>query len=116
MTFDITSLASSLEMRDPGIWVAQRKSEVSYPTDGNAACLAVEDRSFWFRHRNRCIMSVARRFPPDGVFLDIGGGNRFVSRGLVEAGFASALVEPGIDSALAARWGGIDPVICGGDL
>ncbi len=112
MTFDLATLAPSLERRDPGIWFARRQAAVSYPALGNAACLAVEERSFWFRHRNRCIVSLVRRFPPDGVFLDIGGGNGFVSRGLTAAGFACALVEPGIDGALAAHERGIDPVIC----
>jgi SAM-dependent methyltransferase len=112
MTFDLTSLADGLERRDFGIWFTQEKSEVSYPARGNAACLAVEDQSFWFRHRNRCIISLVRRFAPDGAFLDIGGGNGFVSKGLVEAGFACALVEPGINGALAARERGVEHVIC----
>ena len=34
-------------------------------------------------------------FHPTGVFLDIGGGNGFVAKGLTAGGFACALVEPG---------------------
>ncbi|MCV6974081.1 class I SAM-dependent methyltransferase [Mycobacterium bourgelatii] len=85
---------------------------MSYPKHGNASCLQIEDRSFWFRHRNRCIASVARRFRPEGTLVDIGGGNGYVSKGLMEAGLDCALLEPGIDGALAARSRGIDPVIC----
>ena len=112
MTFDLATLAPSLERRDPGIWFARRQEQVSYPAHGNAACLEVEDRSFWFRHRNGCIVSVVRRFPPQGVFLDIGGGNGFVSRGLIASGVTCALVEPGVEGAMAAHARGIDPVIC----
>jgi SAM-dependent methyltransferase len=112
MTFDLSSLASGLERRPDGIWFARRQAPVSYPEDGNTACLQIEDRSFWFRHRNRCIASVVRRFEPQGVLLDIGGGNGYVSKGLTEAGIACALLEPGIDGALAARARGVDPVIC----
>jgi SAM-dependent methyltransferase len=112
MTIDLASLAPALERRDPGIWFARRQAEVSYPALGNAACLAVEERSFWFRHRNRCIVSLVHRFPPDDVFLDIGGGNGFVAKALAAAGFACALVEPGVDGALAAHARGVDPVIC----
>jgi len=46
------------------------------------------------------------------VLLDIGGGNGYVAKGLMEAGIACALIEPGIDGALAARARGVDPVIC----
>jgi SAM-dependent methyltransferase len=112
MTFDLSTLAPGLECRADGIWFARQRAPVSYPQDGNAACLQIEDRSFWFRHRNRCIASVARRFDPQAVLLDIGGGNGYVSKGLTEAGIACALLEPGIDGALAARTRGVDPVIC----
>jgi SAM-dependent methyltransferase len=112
MTFDLSSLAPGLERRADGIWFAHRQAPVSYPEHGNAACLQVEDRSFWFRHRNRCIVSVVRRFAPQGVLLDIGGGNGYVSKGLAEAGIACAVLEPGIEGALAARARGVDPVIC----
>jgi SAM-dependent methyltransferase len=112
VTPDFVSLVSTLTRRDPGIWFSGRSVGVSYPAFGNAACLAVEERSFWFRHRNCCIVSLVRRYPPDGCFLDIGGGNGFVSKGLTAAGFACAVLEPGIDGALAAHARGIDPVIC----
>ncbi len=38
------------------------------PAHGNAACLAVEDRSFWFRHRNRVIVEIVGRFHRRGMF------------------------------------------------
>jgi SAM-dependent methyltransferase len=109
---DIATLAPGLKQDDSGLWFADRQAGVSYPAHGNAACLAVEERSFWFRHRNRCIVSLVGRFHPGGVFLDIGGGNGYVAKGLTEAGIACALIEPGIDGAVAARARGIDPVIC----
>ena len=109
---DLVSLAPALELRDPGIWFARIQSKVSYPASGNATCLQVEDRSFWFSHRNRCIVSVVRRFSPVAAFLDIGGGNGFVSRGLIDGGIACGLIEPGIEGALAAHARGIDPVLC----
>ena len=112
MALDLASLAPGLERRADGIWFARRQGQISYPADGNAACLQIEDRSFWFRHRNRCITSLVRRFSPQGIFLDIGGGNGYVAKGLEQAGFACALLEPGIDGAVSARRRGIDPVIC----
>jgi SAM-dependent methyltransferase len=109
---DLATLAPGLEQRDPGLWFARSQAAVSYPANGNAACLAVEDRSFWFHHRNRCIVSMVRRFPAHGVFLDIGGGNGCVAKSLAKAGVTCALIEPGLDGALAAHARGIDPVIC----
>jgi hypothetical protein len=76
---------------------------VSYPADGNSDCFQIEDDSFWFRHRNRCIVEAVRRFPPPGEILDVGGGNGFVARALIDAGYQTALLEPGPDGAANAR-------------
>ena len=88
-----------------GIWRANvaAAGDVSYPADHNAACVHLEDGSFWFTHRNRCIIAAVRRFPPDGFILDIGGGNGFVARGLIDAGFETALLEPGCAGAHNAK-------------
>lgn len=88
-----------------GIWRANvaAAGDVSYPADHNAACFHLEDGSFWFTHRNRCIIAAVRRFPPDGFILDIGGGNGFVARGLIDAGFETALLEPGCAGAHNAK-------------
>ena len=113
MQFDLASLAPALEQRESGLWFARQKHEtISYPAHGNAACLEVEDRSFWFRHRNRVIVEFVSRFHRRGMFLDVGGGNGYVAKALISAGIHCVLIEPGIDGALAARARAIDPVIC----
>jgi SAM-dependent methyltransferase len=112
MPLDMSAFAPGLELREPGVWFARSQSPVSYPDHGNAACYSVEGSSFWFRHRNRCIVSVVRRLSPGGLFLDVGGGNGYVARGLIESGVQCALIEPGVDGALAAHARGVRPVIC----
>src|ERR1051325_11084300 len=67
---DIGRYASNLTQIDEAIWMAGTVDQVSYPTEGNASCFELEDRSFWFSHRSRCIVEVLRRFPPDGVIFD----------------------------------------------
>ena len=73
---DVESLSDALRLDpDSGIWHASAGNQVSYPDDHNAACFLIENDSFWFSHRNRCITAAVRRFPPDGFILDVGGGN-----------------------------------------
>lgn len=106
-------MAEGLVPAGPGLWVASAPgAAVSYPEDGSGFCLGLEDGSFWFRHRNRCIVDLVRRFPPAGTVWDVGGGNGFVSRGLLEAGFAAALLEPSREGAENARRRGIPTVVC----
>ena len=77
---DFATPGSGLEWREPGIWFGRNQAAVSYPEKGNAASSVFEDRSFWFRHRNSCIIAQVRRFAGEEVFLDIGGGNGYVAK------------------------------------
>ena len=108
----IQDIAANLELGEQGIWFATGKSNISYPSDGNDVCFELEDYSFWFQHRNRCITSVVRSFPPAGMFFDLGGGNGFVSLGLEMAGCPCVVVEPGKAGAVNARKRGLANVIC----
>ncbi|HVH78374.1 MAG TPA: class I SAM-dependent methyltransferase, partial [Stellaceae bacterium] len=104
---------SGLIQDGDGIWQCTTRSPVSYPVEGNRHRLRVEDQSYWFCHRNFCIVEAVRRFPPRGPLVDVGGGNGFVTLGLQQAGYEAALVEPDPHGAAAARARGIEHVICG---
>lgn len=88
-----------------GVWKPASVRQVSYPDDGNDACREVEDDSYWFAHRNACILEVMRIHPPNGAVYDIGGGNGFVSLALQVAGHDTVLVEPGRGALHAAARG-----------
>lgn len=68
---------------------------ISYPASGSEFCFGIEDRSFWFEHRNAAILRTVRRYPPArGPILDVGAGNGFVAAGLIAAGFETIAIEP----------------------
>ena len=94
------STGNRLKIDAQGIWQCSGIEEISYPNEGNNQCFEVEDHSFWFRHRNACIVELVKNFPPEGSgpIFDIGGGNGYVARGLMDAGWEVVLVEPG------AKW------------
>lgn len=105
---NVESLSDALRLdAETGIWRtgAAAAGYLSYPADQNAACFRIEDGSFWFTHRNRCIVTAARRFPPDGFILDVGGGNGVVAQALIDAGYETALLEPGVVGARNAKAG-----------
>ena len=84
----------------------------SYPEDGHNRYFAIEDDSFWFRHRNNTIITAIKNFPPVGFILDVGGANGFVTLGLNEHGFESILLEPSINGVQNAKKRGLKPIIC----
>jgi SAM-dependent methyltransferase len=107
----LREIAPNLELGPEGWWSSRSVSDVSYPEEGNALCFAVEDSSFWFGHRNRCILEVLKLFPPPGVFFDVGGGNGYVARGIQESGSEVVLVEPGLAGVRNAVNRGIRQVV-----
>jgi SAM-dependent methyltransferase len=111
-TFDPRVLGGDFERGSDGIWYAREREPISYPEEGNAECFEFEDRSFWFAHRGGCLAAMMRRFPPAGALFDIGGGNGFVARTLIDAGFPTVLVEPGEAGARNARQRSLPDVIC----
>jgi SAM-dependent methyltransferase len=109
---EINKIATNLECREPGIWFSKNRSHVSYPGDGNLRSLAIEDNSFWFNHRNKCILEAIRRVPPDGAIFDMGAGNGYVSLMINNAGMDTVVIEPGLQGAMNAHARGLSPVIC----
>jgi SAM-dependent methyltransferase len=95
-----------------GIWYAKKDATVSYPNHGNEVVYHIEDKSFWFTHRNNCILEVLKRFPPKGAFFDVGGGNGYVSKAIQEQGIETVLVEPGATGCVNARKRHVKNVIC----
>ncbi|MGO8672290.1 MAG: class I SAM-dependent methyltransferase [Capsulimonadaceae bacterium] len=109
---DLSHLATNLELRDDCVWFSRETSPVSFPEDGNQVNFELEDRSFWFRHRNDCILEVVRSFPPGGPIFDVGGGNGYVAQALAGAGFETVVLEPGIEGIRNARRRGLRPLVC----
>jgi SAM-dependent methyltransferase len=109
------SVCPTLRPGKDGIFYAASSESISYPEEGNEACFQIEDKSFWFQHRNDCIRELVRKFPPSGMgpIFDVGGGNGFVAKGLMDAGLGVVLVEPGPSGARNAKKRGLEDVICG---
>ncbi|MBL0126498.1 MAG: methyltransferase domain-containing protein [Flavobacteriales bacterium] len=107
----MSELTSGLIERD-GILFAATEAPVSYPEAGNELYFRIEENSFWFKHRNACILSVVQRFAPHAHFFDVGGGNGFVSHGLQENGIRTTLIEPGLQGCVNARKRGLKRVVC----
>jgi SAM-dependent methyltransferase len=108
----IADLSGQVELAADGVWHACRNAAISYPAESNQLLYEVEDKSFWFSHRNCCIVEALRRYSPSGAFFDIGGGNGCVSAAIQKAGWPVVLLEPGAAGARNARCRGIEHVIC----
>ena len=107
---EISELAINLKEKN-GLYAVDDKSTVSFPEEGNHACFQLEDDSFWFRHRNRCILNAVKKYPVEGVFLDIGGGNGYVTKMLQENGYETVLIEPGLAGCINAKSRGLGKII-----
>jgi SAM-dependent methyltransferase len=103
INMDIAQLSDGLTKAEHGIFRTPRVGAVSYQDAQHDLTFDLEERSYWFRHRNDCIAALVARHPPPGVLLDVGGGNGFVSQRLLSDGFDTVLLEPGERGARNAR-------------
>lgn len=110
MKIDFSLLTQNLELKD-GIWYSRENAKISYPEEANARCHQLEENSFWFRHRNRCIIDTVKQFTDGGILYDLGGGNGYVASGLEKAGLKTVLVEPGIQGVLNAQKRGLTNIV-----
>jgi SAM-dependent methyltransferase len=99
--------------KNDGIWKGERVSTISYPTTANAQCNEIEDESFWFEHRSKCIVSLVTKYSPNACFMDVGGGNGFICEKLEKEKIKTILLEPGIDGVLQAKKRGIEHLVWG---
>ena len=112
MKIDFSKFSNSLELKENGIWFAKSTQVISYPDDGNDLCLELEDFSFWFKHRNNCIIELVKQYSVCENFFDVGGGNGYVALGLQNEGVNVTLLEPGIKGVLNAKKRNIENIIC----
>ncbi len=78
-----------------GIWYSSSLSPVSYPEIGNQNTVQFENMSFWYKHRNECIVEAINNYPPiENTILEIGGGNGFVSSELEKNKYSVIMLEP----------------------
>jgi SAM-dependent methyltransferase len=108
---NVETYADNLFVQD-GLFFSKNKTEISYPEEGNVHCAQIEDSSFWFKHRNKCIEAVVQKYGQKRVFFDVGGGNGFVAKGIQASGTEAILVEPGINGCLNAQKRKIKTIIC----
>jgi Methyltransferase domain len=107
----LARVAPSLDRIGERFWTDNKPSDalhgVSYPSDAQEKLAAIEDTSFWFRHRQKMICALVDRFRPAGPIIDIGGGNGYVALGLKRLSLPVIVFEPGADGALAAHRRGL---------
>lgn len=108
---DLENFSTELVAKN-GIYFAKKESEISYPESGNEDLFQIEGDSFWFNHRNNCIVEIVRKFLKKELFFDIGGGNGFVAKGLQDKGIETVLIEPGIEGCRNAQNRNLKNIVC----
>lgn len=110
---DLRRIARNIEFCTEGYWRSIESDGISYPESGNETCFAVEDSSFWFRHRNDCLLKMLEFYPPGAAFFDVGGGNGFVAKAIQDTGVDVVLIEPGPIGVRNALKRGVRQALCG---
>jgi len=109
---DIKDITTGLINND-GVWYSASSSAVFYPELGNAFTFQYEDLSFWYKHRNNCIIETIKNFPPiENTIVEIGGGNGYVARALEQNKFSLIMIEPDMTGIQNAQKRDLKNLIC----
>lgn len=105
----------SWSKNEDGIFISNNNKKLSYPEEGNEDCFGVESTSPWFINRNQLINHFINKYPQKGDFLDIGAGNGFQSKSIIENGYKNKVIvcEPGIKGCLNSKKNGVKYVYNG---
>jgi SAM-dependent methyltransferase len=112
-TLDLRAVAEGITRGPDGVWRTQHTRDVSYP-EAHDLCAELEDTSYWFAHRNRCITAVMTRVAPAATpFVEIGAGNGVVAAAVAALGHEVVVVEPGERGIANAGRRGLPHRVCG---
>jgi 2-polyprenyl-3-methyl-5-hydroxy-6-metoxy-1,4-benzoquinol methylase len=95
-----------------GVWYSKTIKDISYTIEGHDIFNSIEKSSYWFLHRNNCIVELVNKYCSNGIIYDVGGGNGFVAQALVKNGIITILIEPGIQGIKNAEERNLKYLIC----
>ena len=110
MKIEISEITTGLNFVN-GIWYSNKHSKISYPEHGNEECFELEDKSYWFVHRNKVLECVIQSYCDGKSFFDVGGGNGYVTKALQDLGIDAYLIEPGFQGIKNAENRGVTNLI-----
>ena len=117
MTFDITSIVTQTKwIKHNNIWISKEKIEVesAFNDFDQNQLFEVEDNSWWFKYRAKCIKSfILKYIDKDRFICDIGGGNGYTTKIMQNSGKEMVLIEPSIQACYNGSKRGLNNIICG---
>ncbi len=109
---DLSAISGNLVRGEDGIWFSLDHHDLRFNEDAEIDWESIEQKSFWYRYRNRYFLDVLNRFPPTGTLFEIGAGNGAVTLAIQRAGRPIVAIEPTVRMAKHARSRGILNVAC----
>lgn len=97
---------------DRGVWIGSNHCDNRFLSEDNTDWVAVEDSSFWYRHRNDVLLAMGERFFENRALVEVGAGNGFVAKAFQDQGFEVLAIEPTYEWAKNAKMRGVDEVVC----
>lgn len=97
---------------DDGVMHCGSSPMLDYPEEARDYFAALEERSFWFRHRNQALQLMLERYCSEKTIWDVGAGNGYQSAWFQAAGYRMIALEPSMAGCRHAARRGVKTVIC----
>ncbi|OGS39820.1 MAG: hypothetical protein A2506_13460 [Elusimicrobia bacterium RIFOXYD12_FULL_66_9] len=109
---DLSAISGGLVRGEDGIWFSPGHHDLRFNEDAEIDWESIEQKSFWYRYRNRYFLDVLNRFPPAGTLFEIGAGNGAVTLAIQRVGWPIVAIEPTVRMAKHAKSRGVMNVAC----
>lgn len=109
---DLSLLADNLVLSEDGIWFSRGHHDFKYIENDETDWESIEQKSFWYRHRNRCFLEFINHYPPTGTLFEIGAGNGSVALAIQQANYPVVAFEPTVRLSRFAKLRGVKNVAC----
>jgi SAM-dependent methyltransferase len=106
------AIARNLTEGPGGLFTTPEHIDLGFLSADSTKWSEIEEISYWYKHRNRCFVSLVRRFSPEGPLFEVGSGNGYVALALQDDGMEVVAIEPTVNAALTSRQRGLRNVIC----
>jgi SAM-dependent methyltransferase len=109
---NLKNIARNLIEAENGVFTTQGHTDLGFALTDSTNWAEIEKFSYWYRHRNRCFVSLVQRFSPGGPIFEIGSGNGSVAIALQNTGLEVVGIEPTVNAAVTSRRRGLRIVVC----
>jgi 2-polyprenyl-3-methyl-5-hydroxy-6-metoxy-1,4-benzoquinol methylase len=94
LNIDLAAIAANVRQVQPGMWTVEQHQDFEFLANDDSDWTAIEQDSFWYRHRASAFTTFLKHCPPNGPVFELGCGSGVNALAMQDAGYPVVGIEP----------------------